>query len=71
MTCRWWNTAEAVATAGMDCVVKLWDLEKQECRQVFTGHERGVKALASNEGLRYGKLGGLHQKMAILATDLE
>jgi WD40 repeat protein len=67
MTCRWWNTAEAVATAGMDCVVKLWDLEKQECRQVFMGHERGVKALASNEGLRYG----LHQEMPILATDLE
>jgi hypothetical protein len=47
-----------LASAGFDRTVRIWDLEKKECRRTLTGHADTVNALAFDpEGRRLASAG--------------
>ncbi|KAK9472902.1 WD40-repeat-containing domain protein [Dipodascopsis tothii] len=47
-----------IASAGGDCIVKLWDIETGECLRDFRGHSRGLACVQITEDCRMIASGG-------------
>ena len=57
-----------LASAGMDCTVRFWDLGTFECNQVIKKHTRWVKVVRFSLDDRYLATAGLDRKIYIWDT---